>query len=240
MWIQNEQLIQTPVKTTLNGKSVFMAENTTIQDVIDENYILFKSEESGCTRSDYELYNERKHDYVKFFDTDSVETQDLVFETTTKSPSEQFTGYGDSHEFLSTVAQRLQSNIEQSIEQSIQHIAGSSTSNNGTNDSANNFDLMTNQSLDDIRKSIFPTVDQVLSSSRMPAVLVNRFEERAKKELQEVDTRLSEYKRELHNDSTAGCPVQGGVISDRSTFEFAFDDHKCVRKEKRKRNGLDY
>ena len=60
------------------------------------------------------------------------------------------------------------------------------------------------------------------------------------KELQEVDKRLSEHKRELYNKLTERCPVEGGVISDRSMHEFAFDDHKCVRKEKRKRNGLDY
>ncbi len=113
---------------TMNGKSVFMAENTTLQDVIDANYVLFKSEESGCTRSDYQLYIERKHDYVKFIDTTSVETQDLTFGTTALSPSRPFTGYRDSDEFLSTVAQRLQSNIEQPI----QHTAGSSASNNET------------------------------------------------------------------------------------------------------------
>ena len=99
---------------------------------------------------------------------------------------------------------------------------------------------MNNQSLDDIRKSIFTTVDQVLSPSCMPAVLVKRFEERAQKELLEVDKRLSEYKREFYNELKAGCTVEGGVISDRSMFKFAFDDHKCVPKEKRKRNGLDY
>ena len=221
---------------TMNGKSVFMAENTTLQDVIDANYVLFKSEESGCTRSDHQVYIERKHDYVKFIDTTSVETQDMIFGTVALSPGGASTGYRDNDEFLSTVAQRLQSNIEQSI----RHIAGSSTSNEDTNDSSNNFELMTNHSLDDIRKSIFTTEDQVLSSSRMPAVLVKRFEERAKKELQEVDKRLPEYKRELYNELTAGCPVEGGVISDRSLFEFAFDDNKCVPKEKRKRNGLDY
>jgi len=228
---------------TLNGKSVFMADNTTVQDVIDANYVLFKSKESGCTRSDFQRYNEVKHDYVKFVDTTSVETQDLTFETAALLPCGPFTGFRDSDDFLSTVAHRLQSNIEsieQSIEQSIQHTAGSSTSNNDTNDSSNNFDLMTNQSLDDLWKSIFTTVDQVLSSSRMPAGLVKRFEERAKKELEEVDKRLSAYKRELYNELTAGCPVDGGVRSDRSMFEFAFDDHKCARKEKRKRNGLDY
>ena len=221
---------------TMNGKSVFMAENTTLQDVIDANYVLFKSEESGCTRSDYQVYIERKHDYVKFIDTTSVETQDLTFGTTALSPGGASTGYRDNDEFLSTVAQRLQSNIEQSI----QHTAGSSTSNEDTNDSSNNFELMTNHSLDDIRKSIFTTVDQVISSSRMPAVLVQRFQERAMKELQEVDKRLSEYKRELYNELTERCPVEGGVHNDHFTFEFAFDYHNCVWKEKRKRNGLDY
>jgi hypothetical protein len=221
---------------TMNGKSVFMAENTTLQDVIDANYVLFKSEESGCTRSDYQVYIERKHDYVKFIDTTSVETQDLTFGTTALPHGGASTGYRDNDEFLSTVARRLQSNIEQSI----QHTAGSSTSNEDTNDSSNNFELMTNHSLDDIRKSIFTTVDQVISSSRMPADLVQRFQERAMKELHEVDKRLSEYKRELYNELTERCPVEGGVNNDHSTFEFAFDDHRCVRKEKRKRNGLDY
>jgi hypothetical protein len=221
---------------TMNGKSVFMAENTTLQDVIDANYVLFKSEESGCTRSDHQVYIERKHDYVKFIDTTSVETQDMIFGTVALSPGGASTGYRDNDEFLSTVAQRLQSNIEQSI----QLTAGSSTSNKDTNDSSNNFELMTNHSLDDIRKSIFTTVDQVISSSRMPAVLVQRFQERAMKELEVVDKRLSEYKRELYNELTERCPVEGGVNYDHSTFEFAFDDHRCVRKEKRKRNGLDY
>ena len=102
------------------------------------------------------------------------------------------------------------------------------------------FRALCNQSIDDIWKSVFTKVDQMLYSSRMPAVLVKRFEERAKKELQEVDKRLSEYKRELYNELPGGCPVEGGVISDCSMYEFAFDDHKCVRKEKRKRNGIDY
>ena len=93
-----------------------MAQNTTIQDIIDAKYVLIKSEESCCTRSDYQLYTERNHDYVKFIDMTSVETQDLTFETTTLSPSEPFTGYQDNDEFLSTVAQRFQSNIEQSIQ----------------------------------------------------------------------------------------------------------------------------
>ena len=99
---------------------------------------------------------------------------------------------------------------------------------------------MTNRSLDDIRKSISTTVDQVISSSRMRDVLVQRFHERATKELQDVDKRLSEYKRELYNKLTERCTVEGGVNNDHSIFEFAFDDHKCVQKEKRKRNGLDY
>ena len=111
---------------------------------------------------------------------------------------------------------------------------------NDSNDSSNNVDLMSNQSIDNIWKSIFTTVDQVLSSSRMPAVFVKRFEERAKKELQEVDKRLAEYKKELYDELTARCHAEGGVNSDCSLFEFACDDHKCVRKEKRKRNGLDY
>jgi len=96
----------------------------------------------------------------------SVETKDLTFKTTTLLPSEPSTGYQDNDEFLLTVAQRLQSNIEQSI----QYTAGSSLCINDSNVSSNNFDLMSNQSIDDIQKSNFTTVDQVLSSSRMPSV----------------------------------------------------------------------
>jgi len=47
--IQNENLTQTPVQATLNGKSVHMAQNTKIHYVVDANYVLIKSEESGCT-----------------------------------------------------------------------------------------------------------------------------------------------------------------------------------------------
>ena len=99
---------------------------------------------------------------------------------------------------------------------------------------------MNNQSIDNIWKSIFTTVDQVLSSSHMPAFSVKIFEERAKKQLKEVDKRLAEYKRELYDELTSGCSTEGGVNSDCSLFKFAFDDHKCVWKEKRKRYGVDY
>ena len=52
--------------------------------------------------------------------------------------------------------------------------------------------------------------------------------------------RRAEYKRKQYEELAAGCPAEGGANSDLSLFEFACDDHKCVRKEKRKRNGLDY
>ena len=67
-----------------------------------------------------------------------------------------------------------------------------------------------------------------MSSSHMTAIFVKRFEERAKKELKEVDKRLAEFKREIYEELTAGCPAEGGVNSDRSLFEFACYDHKVL------------
>ncbi len=98
---------------------------------------------------------------------------------------------------------------------------------------------MSDQSKYDIRKNIFTTVDEFLSSTRMPAVFV-KIEERALQECREVDKRRAEYKRKQYEALTAGCPAEGGDNSDLSLFEFACEDHKCVRKEKRKRNVLEY
>jgi hypothetical protein len=67
----------------------------------------------------------------------------------------------------------------------------------------------------------------------VPVVFLKRFEERALQELQEVDIRLAEYKRELYEELTAGCLAEGGVKSDHSLFEFSCDDHKCDKKENR-------
>jgi hypothetical protein len=55
-----------------------------------------------------------------------------------------------------------------------------------------------------------------------------------------MGTRLAEYKTELFEELVEGCPTQGEMKSDGSTFEFACDDIKCDRKEKRTRNCLDY
>ena len=73
----------------------------------------------------------------------------------------------------------------------------------------------------------------------MPDVFV-KIEERALQEHREVDKRRAEYKRKQYEGLTAGCPTEGGANSDLSLFEFACDDQKCVRKEKRNRNVLDY
>jgi len=92
---------------------------------------------------------------------------------------------------------------------------------------------MSDQSKYDIWKNIFTTVDELLSSTRMPAVFV-KIEERAFQEHREVDIRRAEYKRNQYEELTAGCPAEGRANSDTSLFEFACDDHKCVRKEKRR------
>jgi hypothetical protein len=159
-----------------------------------------------------------------------VETNDLTFNTNTLSPSEPFTGYQDNDKFLSHVAQRQQTNIHQSIHCT----TGLLLSINDSNDSSNNFDLMSKQSKDGIRKKIITTINHLLLlSSCVSSVFIKRFEERALQEPREADKRLAEYKKELYEELTAGCPAEGGVKSGRSLFEFACDDHKSVRKEKR-------
>lgn len=85
---------------------------------------------------------------------------------------------------------------------------------------------MSNQSKVDIQKNMITTMDQLLSSTHVPDVFVKRFEERALKELYEVETRLAEYKRELVEKLTGGCSAVGGMNSHDSLFEFACDDNK--------------
>lgn len=52
---------------------------------------------------------------------------------------------------------------------------------------------------------------ELLSSSHTPIVFVKRLEERALKELWEMETRLAEYKRELLIELTVQCPAEGGM-----------------------------
>jgi Fe-S-cluster-containing hydrogenase component 2 len=100
-------------------------------------------------------------------------------------------------------------------------------------------ELLCDQSKDEIRKNIIMTVDQVLSL-RVPAVIAKRFEEKALKELKEMESRLAEYKRELFEELATECPTGGSMKNDRSLVEFGCDENKGDRKEKKKRNGLDY
>lgn len=79
-----------------------------------------------------------------------------------------------------------------------------------------------------------------MSSKYLPAVYEERFEERAFKELWEVETRHAIYKRYLSEELIVGCLAEGGRKSHGSLFGFACDDHKSDRKENRKRNCYDY
>ena len=68
---QNDNLRQTPVQANINRKCVHLTPNTTVQNVVDAYYVVFKREESGCIRSDFQLYSERKHDHHNITDSSS-------------------------------------------------------------------------------------------------------------------------------------------------------------------------
>ena len=84
-----------------------------------------------------------------------MERNAVFFNRITLPPSESFLGYLENEKFLSHVAKRLQSNIEQSIQCNI----WSPLRNTVSHDSSDKFDLMNNQSKDDIFEHIIATID---------------------------------------------------------------------------------
>ena len=77
-----------------------------------------------------------------------------------------FAGYRQNTKFLSPIARRLQSEIEESHKSD----AWSSSPCTLTGE----FDLMTEESKDEVRKRIITSLDGVLSSSRMPAAYIKK------------------------------------------------------------------
>ena len=60
---QNAKLAPTPLLKHWNGKQVYLAHNTTEQDLAKANFVLIKSEECGCTNTDFKLFSEMKDDH---------------------------------------------------------------------------------------------------------------------------------------------------------------------------------
>ena len=94
---------------------------------------------------------------------------------------------------------------------------------------------MCERSKDDIRKSIITTMDNVFFSSLMHPIFVKRFEEKTNQKLEEVESEMIEYKRELYQELTAKCVATGVMTSDQTIFEFTCNEGKCNNMEKRKR-----
>lgn len=69
---------------------VHLSLNTSVQDGIDANYIFFKSKESESTASDSKLYFESKYDHYYVPDSTFVGRDDVLFNSSTLSPSEPF------------------------------------------------------------------------------------------------------------------------------------------------------
>ena len=81
-------------------------------------------------------------------------------------------------------------------------------------------------------------LDGVLSSSRLPASYVHRFEEGVMRMIRNLDTNIAEFKTQLFEEiKEKTCMKSDKQLTE---FEFACDEKKKCRMEKRKRNGLDY
>ncbi len=70
-------------------------------------------------------------------------------------------------------------------------------------------DLMCDYSTDEIRKNIITTLDDVFLSYRLPAIFIKKIEETSLKELQETESKLTEFNRELFEELTASSVAEG-------------------------------
>jgi hypothetical protein len=218
---QNKNLAKTPNEMKFERKSVHLCQNTSIQDVAQAKFVITRSEQSGCTLSDFINYLNQKKDH-HLCSAEKDHTKSIEFETNTYNDSDveedTFTTYRQTKKFLSPVARRLQSEIDFSQQ---------------------SMDLLCDHSIEEIRKNIITTLDNVISSPRMPSEYVKIFQARALEKLKEMDSELSALKTELYKDlKSKHC---GGMkIIHKTSYEFACDEGKSTGQEKRKKNGLDY
>jgi hypothetical protein len=132
---------------------------------------------------------------------------------------------------LSPIARRLQTEIEVCHQ--------SDTYSPSIANLTTEYDLISDKSKDEIRKRIISSLDGVLSSSRMRAAYIERFEEGVMRMIQTLDANIAEFKTQSFEelkDKTSNMKRD-----ERPTdYEFACDEKKSSHMEKRKRNGLDY
>jgi hypothetical protein len=179
---QNKNLAKTPNEMKFERKSVHLCQNTSIQDVAQAKFVITRSEQSGCTLSDFINYLNQKKDH-HLCSAEKDHTKSIEFETNTYNDSDveedTFTTYRQTKKFLSPVARRLQSEIDFSQQ---------------------SMDLLCDHSIEEIRKNIITTLDNVISSPRMPSEYVKIFQARALEKLKEMDSELSALKTELYKD----------------------------------------
>lgn len=234
--VQNENLAKTPLKMTYNGAEVSLASNTSILDYGMAKYVLRKSEEMGCTLPDFYYYLECKR-HQQLTTTEESNSHEIYIddddnmEEKNSAEDPTFAGYRQNAKFLSPIARRLQVEIEES------HKSDAWSHSQCT--STGEFDLMTEDSKDEVRKRIITSLDCVLSSSRMPAAYIRRFEAGVLRMLKTVDADIAAFKTKLFEelkDNYSGMNSHEKT----TTYEFACDEEKSSHKGKRKRNALDF
>ena len=226
---QNDRLTVTPLQEVINGTQVQLAANTTVYDYVCADYVLSQSEEMGCTTVDYHLFIDSYMNQKVKADNNYNGCENGK-DINRSDHCAEFVGFRENNKFLSPIAKRLQTEIEVCHQS---HTYSPSVANLPTE-----YDLISDQSRDEIRKRIISSLDGVLSSSRLPASYVHRFEEGVMRMIRNLDTNIAEFKTQLFEEiKEKTCMKSDEQLTE---FEFACDEKKTSRMEKRKRNGLDY
>ena len=170
---QNEKLAKTPLESIINGREVYLASNTSVSDYVAADYVLSQSEEIGCTLLDYHHFLDshlnQKMGACKKSNNVCVDSKSAITgEENQSDDGTGFVGYRENSKFLSPIARRLQTEIEVCHQSDANYpsIANLTTE----------YNLILDKSKDKIWKRI-SSLDGVLTSLRMPAVYIERFEE---------------------------------------------------------------
>ena len=87
-------MASTPYEVLFEGKAKHAVQNTTLQDIVEANFVIVQSTCFGCTMSDVSKFFEQKQ--------------------SPSSNSHQFQGYRNAEGFFSPVAKNHQNKIEDS------------------------------------------------------------------------------------------------------------------------------
>jgi len=204
----------------INSKEVHLATNMTVSDYVAADYVLSQSEEMGCTLLDYHLFLE-SYLNQKMGACDNTNNVCVDSETALTSEENQcddgtgFGGYRENSKFLSPIARRLQTEIEVCHQ--------SNTYSPSIANLTTDYDLISDQSRDEIRKRIISSLDGVLSSSRLPVAYIERFDEGVMQMIRNLDTDIAEFKTQLFKEIKAKTSKMKN--DERLTvYEFACDE----------------